>query len=495
MNDLQNRPRTRMIAAAIAAGVAVYAGGDGLGVGSARSADGDIAPAAALERGPGRWSTATGPPRHLDSDRRPRPEDAGGGLPPRRRARVPQHERRRELEGEPADRLERIDALVIDPRRPSVLYAGTGAGVFKSTDAGRSWTPSGLEPTTRGARDHGRFEGRVWEIVIDPADSRVVYAGTYGMYRSTDAGRTWRLWRGAPRGGLAIHPSAPKTLYAVDGGSVWRSRDGGAWRTVLRPTKDISSLAVDPTRAGTVWAVGTAGVFVTRDGGSTWRLRGRAPAVDLHSVTVDPRRPGTLYLSTWRKGLFRSIDDGRTWRPFGAGLTGLLAIDPRKTSTIYAGDCLGVVKTTDGGRTWKRADERIVASTLNAVAAAPSNAATLYAGSGNGLARSDDGGRSWQSLRTDSVSAIAVDPSDHRHVLVGRCRRDHRVARPRRHLEEATRERCRRGERDRVRPTRPAQGLCSVEVLLRRDRRAGRGVRAPTAVRRGQQEPRPVSRR
>jgi hypothetical protein len=202
------------------------------------------------------------------------------------------------------------------------------------------------------------------------------------------------------------------------------------------------TLAVDPNREGTVWAVGEVELRVTRDGGTTWRSAGSVPARDLSAIVLDPRRPRTLYLSTRQNDVFRSVDDGRTWHPFGAGRKGrsgpglaeLLVIDPRKPGTLYAGDGLGVVKTVDGGATWRRADAGVVASRVQSVAPAASNPATIYAAGAVEprsqrharrwdfyLSRSDDRGRTWVRLRTDDVAlhVVAVDPRDHRHVLVG----------------------------------------------------------------------------
>ena len=327
----------------------------------------------------------------------------------------------------------RIDALAVDPRRGSILYAGTSDGVLKSTDAGRTWGRLGLAPPP-ARRAHAQVEGYVNDVEFDPADSRIVYARTFpGLYRSTNGGATWRRLRGAPPGvvALAIDPSSPTTLYAAvalpwtetddrERSAIMRSTDSGrTWRTVARRDGYISSLAVNPARPGTIWAAGTAGVLVTRDGGTTWRVPGRPPARNLGSVVVDARDADTLYVSTWKRGLFRSSDGGRSWQSFGTGLTELLAIDPRKPGTMYAGDGYGVVKTADGGATWRRADAGIAVSFVNAVAPAASSAATIYAGGSFGLSRSDDRGRTWSGLRTDSVASLAVDPRDHRHVLVG----------------------------------------------------------------------------
>ena len=429
------------VAALLAAGAAAYAGGDGIRVGAARSADGDAVPAVALDRARARaWTVPTGPPGfpadiHLDPSR---PGTLYVSVFSSGRVFRSTTGGRSWSSGRPA--ASRIDALAVDPRNGSVIYAGTGDGVLKSTDAGRTWRDLGLTPPP-ARRSHAQVEGWVWSVQFDPLHSRIVYARTYegvssrtfsGLYRSANGGVTWRPLRGAPPGlgALVIDPSTPTTLYAAivvpgtemeNRGAIMRSTDSGrTWRTVARPDGKIFSFAVDPARPGTIWAAGRAGVLVTRDGGTTWLEAGRPTAGNLDRLIVDPTEADTLYVSTWEGGLFRSTDGGRSWQPFAAGrdLDGL-AIDPRAPGTMYAADGRGVVKTTDGGATWRRAEAGIVASTVNAVASAPGRPATIYAGGSSGLSRSDDRGRTWTVLRARYGVSLAVDPRDPRHVLAG----------------------------------------------------------------------------
>ena len=449
------------LAALLAAGAALYAGGDDIRAGDARSADDDAASAATLDRA-GAWSTPTGPPGF----------SAGVVLHPTRPGALYLYAGGRVYRSTDGGRswksgppiALKLDALTVDPRHGSILYAGTNDGVLKSTDAGRTWRRSGLRPAPGRSRGYADWEGWVYSIAVDPADSRNVYAVTRGLetrvlFRSRDGGTTWDIVRRTPRAMMEIHAAGSGILYTA--GQDWgdsraegirRSTDGGTtWRGVLDGSW---SLAVDPHRAGTVWAVGVLGVRVSRDGGTSWRWAGPNPVVDRtaivldgSAIVLDPRRPRTLYLSTPQNDVFRSVDGGRTWHPFGAGrrgrsgrapgLTELLAIDPRKPGTLYAGDGLGVVKTVDGGATWRRADAGVVASHVQRVVPAASNPATIYAAGGIAprnqkhdfdriLSRSDDRGRTWIRLRTDSgsslavvTSVLAVDPRDHRHVLVG----------------------------------------------------------------------------
>lgn len=437
------------LAALLATGAALYAGGDGIRAGEARSAEDDAASVATPSRG-GTWSTPTGPPGF----------SAGVVLHPTRPGALYLYAGGRVYRSADGGRswksgppiALKLDALTVDPGRGSILYAGTNDGVLKSTDAGRTWRRSGLSPG-RG-RGYADYEGWVYSIAVDPADSRNVYAITRGLekrvaFRSRDAGATWQAMRpSTPRDMREIHAAGSGILYTA--GQSWgpspagvlRSTDGGAtWQGVLDGNW---TLTVDPDRAGTVWAVGDErrqdgtpyrGVRVTRDGGTSWRSAGPAPARSLSAIVLHPRRPRTLYVSTRQNDVFRSIDGGRTWHPFGAGrkgLTEVLAVDPQKPGTLYAGDGLGVVKTVDGGTTWRRADAGVVASNVRRVVPAASNPATIYAAGSViprtqqhdydwTLSRSDDRGRTWVRLRTDDGAplAVAVDPRDHRHVLVG----------------------------------------------------------------------------
>ncbi len=174
----------------------MYAGGDGIGAGAARSADGG-APAASLERD-GAWAC---PPGHPDSTRNivlhPTKQgslylNAGG------RVYRSTDAGRTWTAGPPIAR--RVDALTVDPRNGSVLYAGTSEVLPNITDGGRTWRRSGLAPTP-SSRWQERGEGWCGRSRSSPADSRHVYAsGTRtppgsSVSRSGNAGATWQALR------------------------------------------------------------------------------------------------------------------------------------------------------------------------------------------------------------------------------------------------------------------------------------------------------------
>ena len=184
-----------------------------------------------------------------------------------------------------------MHGLAIDPGDDDTVYVGsvhdaahpfgfslTGAHIFKSTDGGATWTES----------DQGfpiATETSIGFIVVDPADSNVVYVATnrhesttaIGVYKSSDAGATW-----APANfglsdldvrHLALNPVNPGTLYAATGGGVYKSTDGGtSWQKANSgiTTTEVVTLALSPTNHNVLYAATAQGVFKTKNGASSW---------------------------------------------------------------------------------------------------------------------------------------------------------------------------------------------------------------------------------
>ena len=184
-----------------------------------------------------------------------------------------------------------LHGLAIDPSDDDTVYVGsvhdaahpfgfslTGAHIFKSTDAGATFIES----------DQGfpiATETAIGFIVVDPADSNVVYVATnrhestiaIGVYKSSDAGATWA----AANTGLSdldvrhlvLDPVNPGTLYAATGGGVYKSTDGGtSWQKANSgiTTTEVVTLAMSPTNTHVLYAATARGVFKTKDGGSSW---------------------------------------------------------------------------------------------------------------------------------------------------------------------------------------------------------------------------------
>ena len=245
---------------------------------------------------------------------------------------------------------EHIGRIVIDPVDHDVVYvaamghlwgANAERGVYKTTDGGLTWTRVLFVDSQTGATD----------LVMDPANNKVLYAAMYqrqrsawgyngggsgsGIYKSTDAGRTWaRLTNGIPDGplgriGLDIYRKDPNILYALieheKEGGVYRSDDAGAHWTKMSSTDPrpmyFSQIRIDPTNANRVYVVGVF-LLVSDDGGKTFatvRLSNLPHSPerpredrDIHALWIDPANPDHLLIGC-DAGVAASYDRDVTW--------------------------------------------------------------------------------------------------------------------------------------------------------------------------------------
>ena len=320
-----------------------------------------------------------------------------------------------------------VNALAVAPSDPRVLYAGTrGAGIFRSTDGGRSWA----------RRNAGLTDFNVLCLAVDPRAPATVYAGTsHGELRkSTDGGASWTSIAPTPTRftsvALATDPARPDTVYVSYGGGVYKSIDGGAhWVRSHTGLESVAvSLAVDPRSPRTLYA-GTfeQGVYKSVNGGANWvpARQGMGQSI-VYSIAVDPRNPATVYAVTSTFGgyqIFKSADGGRTWRASGRGLPAggrllAVAVDPLRTA--YVGTSNGVYKSTDGGARWRPANQGATGIDVGALAVHPAAPSVLWAGTGKeglpgaGVYRTTNGGGSWapsrRGLTAGVVSVLAVGP-------------------------------------------------------------------------------------
>ena len=332
---------------------------------------------------------------------------------------------------------QRITSLAVDPRAPATVYAARSISIdggftfrqelFKSTNGGRSWRVLGI-----GAR----------LVFVSPANPAAVYAitgaawdKTNRLFRSTNGGRTWQP---ADRGlastyfwALAFDPTASLTVYAATGRGVLKSTDGGVhWQRVSRD--EVSAVAVDPRDPQTVYAGTDGGLIKSLDGGISWRVvntamgsHGRDRGIgQVSSLAVDPLDSQTVYATARCLGVFRSSDGGRSWRSANAVRNPqcqdtALALATRAPKTIYSVyGWRGVFKSSDGGGHWRTANTGLSLATVSSLAVDPNRPQTVYASAGQlGLFKSSDGGANWRPVGRGLVNAVALDPRDPRIVL------------------------------------------------------------------------------
>ncbi len=337
----------------------------------------------------------------------------------------------------------RVSAVVGVPGNPNVYYAGAASGgVWKSIDGGNEWKPIFDKQDAQS----------IGAIAIAPSDPNVLWVGTgetfirsnvsigNGVYKSTDAGKTWKhmgLERTGRIGRVLIDPRDPETVFVAALGTcygpqpergVYRTRNGGrTWERVLFVDENTgaSDLAMDPTNprvlfAGT-WQIDIktwgrksggpgSGVYVSRDGGSTWkRIKEHGlPDSPLGKIAVgigtnDPQRVYAL-IETGEKGsLWRSDDGGEQWQLVNRSrllnerphyYTRMLVMPDNANEVYFPSNSMGV--TYDGGETSDQVDW---AGDNHDMWADPKDPNRMMIGSDIGVVISTTRGKKWNWVR------------------------------------------------------------------------------------------------
>jgi len=329
--------------------------------------------------------------------------------------------------------------------QPSVFYIGVcNGGVWKTNDFGRTWQPIFDDQPT----------GSIGAVAVAASDPNVVYVGSGeglqrpdlsvgdGIYKSTDAGKTWThlgLRDGQQIPQLAVDPRDPNKVFAAVAGhpygpnperGVYRSADGGqTFQKVLGQDDNTGAadVLIDPSNSNVVYATlwearqgpwengawnGTrGGIYKSTDGGLTFQqLTGGLPKEIIQShITISLSNPKFLFASAATKDgvkLYRSDDAGATWtvattdpRPagrIGGGDLSVPMIDPKNPDVIYAVSTV-TWKSTDGGKTWTGFRGAPGGDDYQNIWINPNNPQIILLASDQGAIVSVNGGETWSS--------------------------------------------------------------------------------------------------
>ena len=337
--------------------------------------------------------------------------------------------------------------VAFDPKDPQTVYAdmwaarqgpwengawtGPGSGLFKSTDGGTSW-----KPLTIGLPTFAQGLGRIG-IGIAESNPKIIYATVEaknelgGIYRSDDAGETWRrltgdgrLWgRGSDFAEVRPHPLDPETVYVANTGS-YVSTDGGKTFRGFKGAPggdDYHRIWINPDRPEVMLVAADQGAIVTVNGGETWSSWYNQATAQFYHVSTDNQFPYWVYGGQQESGSAGVASRGdygaitwRDWRTVGAEEYGYVAADPLDPNIIIGGKLTRFDKRT--GQVQNIAPEPVRRGSYRFLRTAPVlfspvDPHVLYY-AGNVLFKTTTGGKSWQVISPDlSREKNTVPPS------------------------------------------------------------------------------------
>jgi photosystem II stability/assembly factor-like uncharacterized protein len=305
-----------------------------------------------------------------------------------------------------------IGAIAVAASNPDIIYVASGEGlhrpdlsigngIYKSTDAGKTWTHLGL-----------RDGFQIPALAIDPRDPNRVFAAVLGhpygpneergLFRSTDGGQTWQkvISKDENTGASAVEidPSNPDTIYA----SMWEAREG-------------------PWEDGNLFNGTGGGLFKSTDGGSTWHPLTSGLPKDLSQINVaiaptDSRRLyATIAIASGGLAVYRSDDAGENWskptddpRPsgrIGGGDLSIPKVDSKNADIVY---CVSTVtmRSTDGGKTWSGFRGAPGGDDYQNIWINPNNPNIILIVSDQGAIITVNGGASWSSWYNQPTAQI-----------------------------------------------------------------------------------------
>ena len=323
-----------------------------------------------------------------------------------------------------------IRAFAQAPSNPRMLFAGTLEGVFRSSDAGATWTP--ISP----AGSHEIHE--VESLAIDPMNPDVVYAGTWHLpWKTTDGGKSWHnikqgLIDDSDVFSIILDSAQPRNVFLSACSGIYKSENGAELfaRILGIPStaRRTRVLKQDPANRDVVYAGTTEGLYKTVDAGKSFE-RMTGPDVIVNDVFVDSQDSNHVLLATDRSGVLLSRDGAASFVAANDGFSGrkveALLVDRANPARIFAGvvndkSYGGVFVSSNGGAHWEQISAGLGGRDVFALAESPEG--TILAGTNHGIfaldsdtpgASADAPGASWSPRNTIQNTLVKTATETH----------------------------------------------------------------------------------
>ncbi len=311
--------------------------------------------------------------------------------------------------------------IIYHPDAPDTVYASTNRGMYRSNDGGTTWHLM-IPP--------GNPYSEINDLEIHPVNHSIIFAANHGLdgrgYKSADGGATWSTldMEYIALVAIKIDKRQPNIVYAASqsgshGLSVLKSEDlGENWHYIhndLDSSLVLLDMAVDSVDNNILYVCGfvyyrrdTLCIEKTTDGGNHW-FDISPPNLQysqVYSITISPNDHQTILAATDSNGLLKSTDGGLSWREINHGFGGRKVesvIFDTQNNIMYLGTFYdGIYRSLDGGENWEKISQNIKESNCISIAINPQDKNDLFVTTMNGIYRSRDGAANWQKLEFDT---------------------------------------------------------------------------------------------
>ncbi len=323
-------------------------------------------------------------------------------------------------------------------------------GVFRSLDKGENWEAVSAFPTPQGVKSIAGI--KVYRMFEDPSDPNAFYLGTrgQGLFYTYDNGDSWQsvpFFAGKFIYALAVDPKDKCNIYASDGVHIYKTVDcSRTWNLMFteeRANERFVSISIDNQNTKVIYAAELNGdMLISRDEGRSWQVIKRF-GFQLQQMEVDHKTANRIFVASYRKGLYRSDDGGKTWITLNDELKKIgndtfnfyrLVLNPSQKDSLYWISKYGILRSDNAGASWTELKLLTPpgAVTILAFAVNPKNANEIYyTGSQLGeknihikstFYRSNDGGVRWETkkLPTNTLPVmIKINAKNDSSLLMG----------------------------------------------------------------------------